>query len=80
VAVRPTTIDSIAVKPIERTDLDKEVSFMMVEISRRILVLDQVTKRDVDQMNLFLSIDYRGAGKSGNRPVGILSLILPNAG
>jgi hypothetical protein len=53
VAVRPTTIDSIAVRPIERTDLEKDVSFMMVEISRRILVLDQSTKRDGDRMNLF---------------------------
>jgi hypothetical protein len=52
VAVRPTTIDSIAVRPIERTDLDREVSFMMVEISRRILVLDQSTKRDADRMSI----------------------------
>jgi hypothetical protein len=52
VAVRPTTIDSIAVRPIVRTDLDKEVSFIVVgskgfsELveSSLCLALDQSTK------------------------------------
>jgi hypothetical protein len=33
-------------RAIVRTDLDKRVGFMAVGIYRRILVLDQVTKRD----------------------------------
>jgi hypothetical protein len=52
VAVRLTTIDSIAVIPIVRTDLDKEVSFIVVGSkgfsglveSSLCLALDQSTK------------------------------------